>query len=45
MSPPNTSHKKKGLKTKRREGDTVKKTQLFKAVDIRGIKSLRLVFK
>lgn len=37
--------RKKAPKTSRREADTIKKTQFYKAVDCRGIKPLRLVFQ
>ena len=37
--------RKKKSKINRREGDTIKKTEFYKAVDTRGIKPLKLVFK
>ena len=45
MAPPHTSCKVKTLKTSRRKGDIVRKTGLFKAVDSRGLKPLRLVYQ
>ena len=44
MAPPHTP-RKKTPKTTRREGDTVRRTSLFKAVDSRGVKPLHLVYK
>ncbi|KAF6221342.1 hypothetical protein HO133_002197 [Letharia lupina] len=45
ITPPHTPRKPKTSKTSRREGDTIKKTELFKAVDSRGLKPLRLVYQ
>ena len=45
MAPPHTPRKKKTSKTTRREGDTVRRTTFFKAVDSRGVKPLELVYK
>lgn len=45
MTLPHTPYKAKTSKTSRREGDTVRKTGLFKAVDSRGLKPLRLVYQ
>ena len=45
MAPPHTPKKKKTPKTERREGDTVKRTTFFKAIDSRGLKPLKLVFE
>ena len=44
MASPRTL-RKKTTKTNRRERDIVRKTLLFKAVDSRDIKSLKLVFE
>ena len=45
MAPPHTPRKQKTPKTARREADTVRKTQFFKAVDSRGLKPLKLVYQ
>ena len=44
MAIPHTP-RKKTPKTTRREGDTVRRTTFFKAVDSRGLKPLQLVYK
>ena len=45
MTPPYTPRKKKTPKTTYREGDIVRRTTFFKAIDSRGTKPLELVYE